>query len=177
MTSRTSLIISGSSAEVGSSSDRDSLLLAAGELGGVLVRLITDADSVEQRRCLLAGLLGRNAFHLDRPERDVLEHRFVREEIERLEDHPHVGPVLGECLAFVGQRLAAHADLTLLNRLESIDHPAQRRLARSRRSDNDDHFAARDIEIDVPEYVQIAEPLIDGIDLCERARVDLRADD
>src|SRR2546426_6570899 len=60
MTSRTSLIISGSSAEVGSSKsmilgciagarDRDALLLAAREGRGIVSRLVRDADPLEER--------------------------------------------------------------------------------------------------------------------------------
>ena len=68
MTSRTSLIISGSSAEVGSSKsitfglhgqragDGDPLLLAAGELRRVLVGLVGDADPLEQLPGPLLGL-------------------------------------------------------------------------------------------------------------------------
>ena len=69
ITSSTSLIISGSSAEVGSSKsmslglhrqrpgDRGPLLLAAGQLAGQLVGLVGDADPVQQLHRPLLGLL------------------------------------------------------------------------------------------------------------------------
>ena len=81
--------------------DGDPLLLAAGELGGVLAGLVADPDPVEQllRARLGVGLL--DPADLDRPERDVLEDRLVREEVEALEDHPDLGAQPGERLALL----------------------------------------------------------------------------
>ena len=123
MTSRTSLIISGSSAEVGSSKsitlgsmasdagDGDALLLAAGELGGVLVGLVRRRRPARaapwrasrRRPCsTLRTLIG--------PSVTFSQDRLVREEVERLEDHADVGAQLGERLALLGQRLAVDGD-------------------------------------------------------------------
>ena len=156
MTSRTSLIISGSRAEVGSSKsitlgsmasdagDGHPLLLAAGELRGVLVGLVGDADPLEQlagprrrrRPCdFLRTLIG--------PSVTFSQDRLVREQVERLEDHADVGAQLGQLLALA--RAAAAPSMVMLpvvDRLEAVDGAAQRRLARARRADDDDDLAA-----------------------------------
>jgi hypothetical protein len=84
MTSSTSLIISGSSAEVGSSNsmqigsmaqragDGHALLLAAGELPRVLVRVLLEADAVEQFQPRSHGLVPASSQHLDLGDRQVL---------------------------------------------------------------------------------------------------------
>ena len=69
--------------------DRNTLLLTARKLRGILVRLIGKPDQFEQlkrtflRRCLVVTLM-----ELKR-ERHVLQHRTLLEEREILEDHPY----------------------------------------------------------------------------------------
>ena len=107
MTSSTSLTISGSSAEVGSSNSitfgfmasaraiADALLLAAGELRRVLVApgsAIPTRSSSSMRPLL--GLVLVHLAHLERAEGDVLQDRLVGEEVEALEHHADVGPQL-----------------------------------------------------------------------------------
>ena len=71
------MIISGSSAEVGSSKSialgcmaRDlamaALLLAAGELGRHLLGLLGHANAAQELHALLTGLVARHAKHLSR---------------------------------------------------------------------------------------------------------------
>src|SRR3569623_1844351 len=75
MTSRTSLTISGSSAEVGSSNsitmgsiararDRVALLLATGQLRRKLLRLLLEADPLQQGHALGLRLVVRPPEHL-----------------------------------------------------------------------------------------------------------------
>jgi hypothetical protein len=171
------LIISGSSAEVGSSNlrlhrqrprDRHPLLLATRELSGVLRRLVAHADPVEQLLGLgvRVGLL--QATDLDRSERDVLQDRLVREEVEGLEHHADLGAQPGERLALLGQRLAVEGDRALVDGLEPVDRAAQRRLAGARRTDHDDDLTAVHGEVDVAEDVELAEPLVDAVEYDER---------
>src|SRR6478735_11646537 len=141
--------------------DRDTLLLTTGELRGVLLGLGLHTDPFEQlHRPLLGGGLAHLA-DLDRPERDVLEDRLVREQVERLEDHPDVGTQVGELLALLGQLLAVDGDRARLDRLEPVDGAAQRRLARPGRTDDHDDLAGADGEVDVLEHVQVPEVLVD----------------
>ena len=66
--------------------DRDALLLAAREPVRVLLRLLREADPAQQRHRAILRRVARQAERLARRERDVLEHRHVREQVERLED-------------------------------------------------------------------------------------------
>ena len=155
MTSRTSLIISGSSAEVGSSKsitfglhrqrpgDRDPLLLAAGELGGVLVGLVADADPLEQlHRPLLGLLLADCSRTLIGP--SVTFSRIVlwAKRLKLWKTMPTSARRLASALPSCGQRLAVEADRALVDGLEPVDRPAQRRLAGAGRPDHDDDLAA-----------------------------------
>ena len=90
--------------------DGDALLLAAGELGRVLVGLVGDADPVEQlagrasrpRPCVcLRTLIGPS----------VTFSRIVlwAKRLKRLEDHADVGAQPGQRLALLGQRLRRRA--------------------------------------------------------------------
>ncbi|MBT75646.1 MAG: DNA polymerase III subunit delta [Alcanivorax sp.] len=136
------------------------MLLTAGELGGVLLRLVADTDPVEQ---LLRARLGvRLALleHLGRAERDVLEDGLVGEEVEALEDHADLGAEVGECLPLGRQRLLVEGDVALVDGLEPVDRAAQRRLARPRGADHHDDLAALHRQVDVLQHVQVAEPLL-----------------
>src|SRR5215208_3198009 len=116
MTSRTSLIISGSRADVGSS---NSMTFGS----------IARARALEQFPGALLRLALRHPPDLDRAEGDVLQDRLVREEVEALEHHADVAAQAGELLALLGHLLAVDGDLALLDRLQAVDRAAQRRLA------------------------------------------------
>ena len=95
----------------------------------------------------------------------------MREEVEALEHHADVAAQAGELLALLGQPLAVDGDLALLDGLETVDRAAQRRLARARRADDDDDLAAGDLQVDVLQHVQFAEPLVDAGQADERLSV------
>ena len=101
--------------------------------------------------------------HLHRRQRDVLQNRLVREQVERLEHHADVGAQLRQLAALVGQHLTVDRDGAGVDGLEPIDGAAQRRLARSRRPEHHDHLTAVDVEVDVLEHVQAAEVLVDRL--------------
>ena len=67
--------------------DGDALLLAAGELAGVLVGLLGDADAFQQLHGVGLDLGAGAMAHANRGEGDVLHGRQMREEVELLEDH------------------------------------------------------------------------------------------
>ena len=74
----------------------------------------------------------------------------------------------GERLALLRELLAVDADRARLEGLEAVDGAAQGRLPRPRRSDEDDHLALADGEVDVLEDVQVAEVLVDAVHDDER---------
>ena len=141
--------------------DGHALLLAAGELGGDLLRLLGDADAAQELHGLLLGLGLRRVQDLDRAHGHVLEDGLVGEEVEALEHHADLGAQRGELLALLRQRLALDEDLAGVDGLEAVDGAAERGLARAGRADDHDHLALVDGEVDVLEHVELAVVLVD----------------
>src|SRR5690606_1328885 len=77
--------------------------------------------------------------------RDVLEHREVRVERVVLKHHREVALVRRRLV----HALAVDAKLAGRDRLETDDHPQQRRLPAARRADEDHQLAVLDVERDV----------------------------
>jgi hypothetical protein len=67
--------------------NRRALLLAAGEMRGILIALVGDTDLGKQRFGLLDALLARPFLHVHRRFDDVFENGLVGPEIEALEHH------------------------------------------------------------------------------------------
>ena len=151
ITSSTSLIISGSSAEVGSSNS-----IAIGSIdsaraiatrccwppeswpGNLSLCAIRPTRSSSLRPLSRAASCGA-AEHLDLAERQVLGHRQVREQLEVLEHHADARAQLGQVGLRVADRDAVDDDLALLERLERVDALDERRLAAARgAADHDD---------------------------------------
>ena len=128
--------------------DRHPLLLATRQLPRVGVSLLRDPHPGQ----LAGGDLGRlgpaAAADLALRQRDVLEDRQVREEVELLEHHPHLGPYVVEVRADVGQGEAVHDDLALGGDLQQVDAAQHRGLSRPAGTDDDDHLALGDVEVD-----------------------------
>src|SRR5919112_4938219 len=143
--------------------DRHALLLTAGELRRVLVRLAGDPDALEQAHGALANHLGLLLAHLGRAEHDVLQDGLVREEVERLEHHADLAAQPRQGLALGRQLAAVEGDGAGADRLQPVDRAAQRRLPGTRRSDHHDDLAAAHRKVDVPQNVQGAEPLVDVV--------------
>ena len=110
--------------------DRHALLLAAGQLRRILVRLLRDADALEQLHadCLrvcprrsLRTRIGASVMFCERGQ--------VREQVERLEDHPDLAADGGDVADVVRQLDAVDDDLAALVLLEAVDGPDEGRLA------------------------------------------------
>ena len=125
--------------------DRDSLLLAAGQLLRIRVRSVAETDLVEQIICLLLRLFLCLALQLDRAERQVLENCHVREEIEMLEHHAHLLAVLVDVDILSHDVRALEIDMAGRRRLKQVvkqvERTEERRLAGAGRSDNDDDIS------------------------------------
>ncbi len=104
----------------------DALLLTAGELGRHLFRLVRHPHAFEQRHRALLGLGLRHPAHFDGAQSHVFENRLVREEVEGLEDHAHVGAKVGEGLPLGRQRHTVDRDDAGVDCLEPVDRAAQR---------------------------------------------------
>ena len=145
--------------------DGDALLLTARELGRHLVGLVGDADPVEQ--------LHRRA---SRPRPSSCLRTLIGPSVtfsrivlwaKRLNDWntmPTSARKRRERRALLGQTRAVDRDACRVDRLEPVDRPAERRLARAARADHDDDLAAVDGRGDVLQDVQFAEVLVDVVE-------------
>ena len=126
----------------------------------MFLRLLRDADPLEQLHRGGLGLgLGRLA-HPGRRERQVLEHREMRKQVEVLEHHADLAPGGIDVLDVAGELDAVDHDVAALVLLEPVDAADHGRLARPRRPAHDDLLALPDVQIDVLEHVELAEPLV-----------------
>jgi hypothetical protein len=173
MVSSTSLTISGSSAEVGSSNsmtfgfmqrarDRDALLLAAGHLARIFVGLMRDLDPLQIFHRDRFGVLLRHVAHPDRRQRAVLQHGQMRKQVEALEHHADFAADFVDAPQVRTELDAVDDDLAFLEFLQRVDAADQRRFARARRAADHDALALGDIEVDVAQHVKIAVPLVEA---------------
>jgi hypothetical protein len=140
--------------------DRHALLLAARELAGIFAGLLGDADALQQ---LDRGLLGprlRPAAHPDRRQRDVLQHRQVREQVELLEDHADLAADGLDIANVVGQLNAVDDDLAALMILQAVDTANKGRFPRARWAKDHHHLAFFHRCCDALERMEIAIPLM-----------------
>ena len=140
--------------------DGDALLLPAGELAGVLVGLLRDADALQQLHGVALDLGARAVPHADGGQRDVLHRRQVREEVELLEDHADLAANGGDVAHVVAHLHAVNDDLPLLMLLQAVDAADEGGLAGAGRADDDDHFLRGHADVDVAQHVKLAEPLV-----------------
>src|SRR5690606_40937072 len=101
------------------------------------------------------------APHLAQPERHVVEHGQVREEVELLEHHADLAPHLGDLAHVVGQLGAVDDDAAAVVLLEPVDAADEGRLARARGPDHHDDLLAADGEVDALQGLAAPEPLLD----------------
>ena len=106
--------------------------------------------------------------HPDRRQRAVLQHGQVRKQIEALEHHADFAPDVVDAPQIRPEFDAVDDDLAFLEFLERIDTADQRRFARTRRPADHDALAFADIEVDIAQYMKIAEPLVEAGDADDR---------
>ena len=94
----------------------------------------------------------------------------MREQVELLEHHPDLAPHVVDLLEVGAELHPVDDDAAALPILEPIDAAKQRRLAAARRAADDDAFPPHHLEVDIPEHVEGAEPLVETGDL-DRHRI------
>jgi hypothetical protein len=154
--------------------DGHALLLPARELRWIDVQLVAEPHLGEQRRRGVLCRRARHPLHHHRREADVLERRHVREQVEPLEDHPDLGAARvedpvgerpeGTVPGERAHRLAVHPETPVARRLEAVDAPEQRRLARAARADEHHDLARLHLHVDVPEHRELPERLRELLD-------------
>jgi hypothetical protein len=140
--------------EVASARDRDALLLAARQLGRVLVALLGQADQLEELPHAGPDRRARHPRVLE-PVGDVLRRRQVREQRVGLEDDPEVAPRSRER----GDVPAGLLDAPARLRIQTRDRAQERGLSASRRPEEADELALVDVERDAVEGSEVAESL------------------
>ena len=151
--------------------DRHPLLLPAGQLTRVALRLVAESHALQEFHRALPHLGLRLAADLDRRLHDVFQRRHVREQVEALEHHADVLALEGDFL--LPQLVQLVATLPVpdehavdvqppgVDLLEVVDAAQQRRLARAGRPDQAEHLALLHLEVDAVEHPQAAEALAD----------------
>ena len=133
-----------------------SLALTAGELRRIAVPEALELHEVQELVDALGDLRLRPLAHLQ-PERDVVPDRHVLEGGVVLEHEADVSLLRRER----SRVLAGEQDLALIGGLEPGDDPEQRRLSRAARAEERGQRARLDVERDVVERDEVAEPLRD----------------
>ena len=106
-------------------SNRNPLLLTTGKMGGIVVGLVGEPDPLEHFASDADGLRLGATQHACLGNREILQHRQMREQIELLEHHADVRAELIDIGIWVGDVLAVDQDLTPVRLLESIETPKQ----------------------------------------------------
>src|SRR6185503_13839286 len=141
------------------------LLLAARELLREAIGLFRQADQSEQAERLRPRRLRVHALQPDRRDRQVLERRQVREEIERLEHHVHLPADFRDIRIPVEDIDAVDLDGPAARLLEQVEAAQEGALAGARRADDGNHLAPANLGADVPEHAQLAVTLRQMLDL------------
>src|SRR5271168_3846404 len=89
----------------------------------------------------------------------------MREQVELLEHHADLAPHVEDCAGAVAELDSIDDDGATIVPFQPIDAADQRRLARSRRPANHDLLALVDVEIDLPQRLETAKPLVDALNL------------
>src|SRR5690606_33679249 len=140
-------------------SQRDALLLPAGELVGLPLLVAGQVDQVEHRRHLVADLVRRGPA-ATQPEGDVLEHVEVGEQRVVLEDRVHPTLEWRE----VGDLGLADVDGAGGDLLEAADHSQRGGLAAARWAEQGEELAMLDRKRKVIDRGEVPEPFRDPIE-------------
>ena len=149
--------------------DGHALLLAAGELGGVLVSAPLEADPGQQFLRLLAAGGAVLLLHQYRSGHDVAFGGHVGEQVELLEDHADAGALFGQpfgadgvvgvVLLEVAEVLSVDLQDAAVGGLQAVDTPQQGRFARSAGPDDAGDLPGRDGQVDVMQDLVTSEAL------------------
>ena len=137
-------------------SDRNPLLLTAGQLARIRAGLRCQTDTIKELQCLLSSDFPLDAIHRDWRQRDVFKRREVWEEIEALEHEADAAPEMIKVLAahLSVHVLAIKKNGTRLDLFKPVDSSDQRRLPGARWSAHHHNFALCHVGVDVNERLK-----------------------
>ena len=122
------------------------LLLSAGQLRGVRISSVAEADALQKLQRLRVRRLLRFMQEFHGRESHVSQDGHVREKIEMLEHHAHLLPVEVDVAAFVSDIDAIEQNLPTRRDLQQIEASQKCGLTRAGRADYDDNLAPLDID-------------------------------
>src|SRR6266481_4067583 len=166
MTSSTSLIISGSSAEVGSSNSMAIGSMASARAIATRCCWPPESSPGNLRACAIKPTRSSRrvlfaAEHLDLREFEVAHHGEVRKQLEMLKHHADARTQLRQICLRVVHGNPGDRNGPLLERLEPIDALDERRLARARWPADHDDFALLDMRRAILQHLKVGVPLAD----------------
>ncbi|MBI1901522.1 MAG: PQQ-binding-like beta-propeller repeat protein [Planctomycetia bacterium] len=152
--------------------DRHALLLASGKLVRHALQAVAQAHAVQKRPGFGHGHLSPFTEHVQRGLDHVLQDGEVRKKIELLEHHPHHPAhgvqVLRAMAGLRRQFQLADANPPRLKRLQAVDAPQHRALARAGGADQDAHASRREVQRDALEHLALTVAFHQGLDVQER---------
>ncbi|MNQ84048.1 hypothetical protein D3C85_991660 [compost metagenome] len=167
--------------------NRHALFLAARQARGIVVALVQQANLAQQFFRLGDDLRLAHALDGDRRFNDVLQHRHVREQVERLEHHAHLaadaahvaiaGVVAAAVVTGAGHHFTFDFDAAFIDGLKVIQATQERALARAGRANHRHHFALFERQRHLVQHAVRAERLGDGAGLDHDGSARRRTDD
>ncbi|MNV70157.1 hypothetical protein D3C71_1631030 [compost metagenome] len=135
----------------------DPLLLAAGELRRISILFVLKANRTQQLHgyplCFRRWLL----LHLDRCERNVLQHGFMRKQVKLLEDHPHLLAGRVDVMLTVCNRSAFECNLAPGRLFQQIQAAQEGAFSRAARSDDNYDFPFMNCQVNAFQNFQSSE--------------------
>ena len=140
--------------------DGDTLLLTAGKLCRIAVRLIRQTDTRKQLERTLVRLFIGHDLELDRCQLDILAHGQVREQVELLKHHAHTAAHQIDIRVLSGDVLSLEDDFAAGRLLEQVQAAQKGGLARAGRADDYDLLALLDMLVDTLEHLMVAKGFV-----------------
>ena len=123
------------------------------------MRTLGKTHHPQQFHAALLGLRLRRAPQLHGRQRQVLEHREVREQVEGLEHHVHALAHGGDVHAGSGDVTAVEFDLAAARLLKAVEAAQEGALAATRGADDGNHLALGDLGVYTAQHLEGAEIL------------------
>ena len=155
--------------------DVGALLLAARDVGRVVIPALIHADLAQDGIGPFAGLTLRHFQDVDRRLDDVLHDGHVGPQVEALEHHAEAGadaldlpavrrfhPAVAAGTHFDG--LTLDGDGARIRSLQEVDAAQERALAGARRAEHGNHVAVAGGDRDALQHLDVAEALVDVLD-------------
>ena len=142
-----------------SARDGDALLLSARQFSGIGVGFVRQPHFSEQPASALLNLRAGLLQDVDRRHGDILQNGSMRKQIVLLKHHADAMPELDLVELRIADGNFADLDRSLVDRGQAVDRAQDRRFSGARRTDDRNHFALTDVQVDSAEYFKCTEGL------------------